>query len=340
MLWIAFFSALIFSCVLTGLVRRYALAAQLIDYPNARSSHTAPKPRGGGLAIVIVGAVGVSTLVAARIMELRLAMGLIGGGAIVALVGFLDDRRSLPVRFRMLAHFAAAGIAMYALGGLPPIRLGEVVVDAGAAGYVLGAVGIVWTLNLFNFMDGIDGIAASEAIFVAGAGSVLALLAGDAAGVASAGLLFTAACLGFLLWNWPPARIFMGDVGSGFVGYFIAVLAVGVARENSVALLVWLILGGVFFVDATVTFIRRLLQGERFYEAHRSHAYQWLARRWSSHKRVTLLVLLVNFVWLLPCACVAMMYPTGAAWLVLVALAPLAVLTVLAGAGRRETGTH
>jgi Fuc2NAc and GlcNAc transferase len=147
---------------------------------------------------------------------------------------------------------------------------------------------------------------------------------------------FAAACGGFLAWNWPPAKIFMGDVGSGYLGYAIAVLALAAARENSVALLVWLILGAVFFVDATVTLLRRLARRERVYEAHRSHAYQWLARRWQSHRRVTVAVLLVNFFWLLPCALVAVRHPVWAGWMVVLAIVPVTVAALLAGAGRAE----
>ncbi len=185
-------------------------------------------------------------------------------------------------------------------------------------------------------MDGIDGIAGTEAIFIAGAGGALAILTASAPAIAIVSLMFGVACGGFLWWNWPPAKIFMGDVGSGYVGFFIAVLAIAAARENSVALLVWLILGGVFFVDATVTFVRRLARGERVYEAHRSHAYQWLARRWRSHRRVTLLVSLINVTWLLPAAVIASTRPSLAGWFACAALIPLAAAAVAAGAGRDE----
>lgn len=128
----------------------------------------------------------------------------------------------------------------------------------------------------------------------------------------------------------------MGDAGSGYVGYVIAAVSLLTARENPVGLLVWLILGGLFFVDATVTLVRRLLRRERVSEAHRSHAYQWLARRWGSHRRVTVMVIVVNLVWLLPCATVAALHPRWAAWLTVIALLPIAIGAVVAGAGREE----
>src|SRR5205807_9594710 len=146
--------------------------------------------------------------------------------------------------------------------------------------------------------------------FVAWAGALLGTFAGTSGDAAAVASVFGAACCGFLLWSWPPAKIFMGDVGSGYLGYVIAVLAVGATRDNPVALWAWLILGGVFFVDATVTLLRRLLRGERVYQAHRSHAYQWLARRWGSHAKVTCAVLIVNVLWLLPCAVFATRRPS------------------------------
>jgi Fuc2NAc and GlcNAc transferase len=164
------------------------------------------------------------------------------------------------------------------------------------------------------------------------------LLAGSVGGVAVSALALGAACFGFLIWNWPPAKIFMGDVGSGYLGFVIGVLALAAARENSVTLWVWLILSGVFFVDATLTMARRCLRGERVYQAHRSHAYQWLARRWRSHKLVTATVVAINLLWLLPCAWLAIAWPKLVVWTVLIALGPVAVAAFAAGSGRSEAG--
>ena len=216
------------------------------------------------------------------------------------------------------------------------MRVGSHLVSLGVLGTLIAVLGIVWVLNLFNFMDGIDGLAAAEATFVAWAGAMLTSAAAASSGATAAALVFGASCLGFLRCNWPPARIFMGDVGSGYLGYVIAVLALGAARSNPVAIWIWLILGGAFFVDATVTLVRRALRRERVHEAHRSHAYQWLARRWRSHRKVTLAFLALNLVWLLPCAVIASLRPGYAAAMTIIALAPLVVLAVAAGAGRSE----
>jgi Fuc2NAc and GlcNAc transferase len=327
---------LLLSAALTGFVRRRALARGMLDLPNARSSHTVPTPRGGGLAIVIAATIGLAVLWLWNVVDSRLGLALLGGGSGVALVGYLDDRGSLPVRARILVHFATAVWAVAVLGGLPPIQWGSQAVELGWTGVVLAVLGIVWMLNLFNFMDGIDGIAGSEAVFVTAAGAALASFSGASASVPAAASIVAAASFGFLCWNWPPAKIFMGDVGSGYLGYVLAVLALGAAREHPAMVYVWLILGGAFFIDATVTLVSRLLRGERVYEAHRSHAYQRLSRRWRSHRLVTVCVLLVNVLWLLPMALVAMANPTHSAWLVVVALVPIIIGVAAAGAGRGD----
>ena len=226
---------------------------------------------------------------------------------------------------------------MFWLGGLPPLNVGQRVLSLGWTGDLVATLGIAWVLNLFNFMDGIDGIAASEAIFVVLAASSLSALGTDATGVFAASLVFAAACGGFLLWNWPPAKIFMGDVGSGYLGYVLAILALAAARENASSLWCWLILGGVFLVDATVTLSRRLVRGERVYEAHRSHAYQWLSRRWGSHRLVTIAVVLVNVAWLMPCALLCAAQPNRAPFIASAALIPLVIAALAAGAGKPES---
>lgn len=337
MIWVGVVLSFIASCVLTMVVRKYALAARLIDLPNSRSSHSVPTPRGGGLAVVITSAACIFIMTLLRIVDLSAGCALLGGGLLVAAVGFMDDRGSLPVSLRMAAHFVAAIWAMYFLGGLPEIRIGDTVLDAGMLGNVLGVLSIVWALNFFNFMDGIDGIAASEAVFVAGSGGLIGLFGATQTGIPLVAAVIAAASLGFLLWNWPPARIFMGDVGSGYLGYVIAVLAVASARDNPVAVFVWLILGAVFFVDATVTLLRRLARGARASEAHRTHVYQILARRFNSHRIVTLGVVFTDVALLLPLAWLAVRYPSQAWLIALLILSALSLVAAFVGAGKEST---
>jgi Fuc2NAc and GlcNAc transferase len=326
-----FIAAAVLAAAGTWIVRRNALSRGMIDRPNERSSHVVPVPRGGGLAIVVTVTLGMFGLWWAGVADTSLALAVVGGGCAVALIGWMDDRRSLPAFVRILVHFGSSAWAIWILGGLPPVQWGSAVVDLGLPGDVVAVLGVVWALNLFNFMDGIDGLAASEAVFVAGAGAVAQYY--GPYGSSHAALLVAAAALGFLAWNRPPAKIFMGDVGSGYLGFVIAVLAIRFSRDFAAGIYVWLILGGVFLADATVTLVRRAARGERVHVAHRTHAYQRLARRWGGHARVTLATVALNCLWLWPCALLATAYPASARWIALVALGPIVMLAIAAGAG-------
>lgn len=287
------------SFVLTGLMRRYALSRQLLDHPNERSSHSAPTPRGGGVAIVVAFMAG---LVLGEGVSAAATIALIGGGMCVALVGFIDDHGHIAARWRLLAHFSCAAWVLY-WTGIPQFEWMGVAVDIGPVAAVLAALYLVWMLNLYNFMDGIDGIAGVEALTVGVGGTAVYWLAGVPMGSdVDLPALVAAASLGFLLWNFPPARIFMGDAGSGFLGLMLGAFSLQAAVARPVLLWCWLVLLGVFIVDATVTLIRRLLRGERVYEAHRSHAYQRASRAFGAHRPVTLAVAALNIFWLLPWA--------------------------------------
>jgi Fuc2NAc and GlcNAc transferase len=324
------------SVAVTGALRRCALVRGRLDIPNRRSSHAVPTPRGGGLAIVVAANAAFLVLFVLGRLSGSLLLAL-SGGLLVAAVGFRDDRKPVSAGVRLAIHFAAAGWALAWLGGVPALQVGGTQVSLGVPGMLFAAVAIVWTINLFNFMDGIDGIASTEAIFVLGAAAGLAFCSGASTSLASAQLMLAAACAGFLCWNWPPARIFMGDVGSGYLGYMIAVFALAAGHDRPGAPFVWLTLGAVFFVDATVTLVRRALRGERLDEAHRSHAYQWLARRWDSHLRATTMVMILNLAWLLPVAYLETKESRQAGWLTAATLAALVPLAWWAGSGRGES---
>ena len=196
-------------------------------------------------------------------------------------------------------------------------------------GDAAAAIVIVWVINLFNFMDGIDGIAASEAAFIGCAGGALTFLYVHDLAVGYSAWAIGAAALAFLWWNWPPAKIFMGDVGSCYLGYAIAVLGLAAGRSSPVASLAWLILGGVFYADATTTLLVRLARRQRIYLAHRDHAYQSLARQWNSHRSVTLLVFAINLVAPLPLAVLAFLYQEWAVAIAAITLLCLSAAVLL-----------
>ncbi|KJS01666.1 MAG: hypothetical protein VR65_07905 [Desulfobulbaceae bacterium BRH_c16a] len=330
--------ALITSAVLTVIFCNYANKNCLLDIPNQRSSHTIPTPRGGGLAIVISFLLFVTILYLRNAILQQVFLAFTGGGLLVALIGFADDHKHVKVKLRLTIHFIAAGIGLYYLGGFSLGFTEPTSVFSGILGNLFGVVFLVWLLNLFNFMDGIDGIAASETIFIAGgAASIIIITGGWSTGTLILLLLLIAACSGFLIWNWPPAKIFMGDVGSGFLGIILGFFAIMTMNNGEMSFFTWLILFGAFFVDATVTLIRRIFTGQRWYSAHRSHAYQILARRLGSHKRVTAIVILLNIFWLYPLACFSTLYPTYNLLLTCVALIPLGWGVYRLGAGNEES---
>lgn len=285
-----FAAAGVSSWMLTRLVRRGMVARGRLDVPNERSSHVVPTPRGGGLAIALVVLGGLAGGAALGWLPVNVAVALVGGGLMVGAIGWLDDCYSLPARPRLLVHVAAALWTLAWLGGLPRLDVGVTSVALGVGGWVLATLGIVWTVNFYNFMDGIDGIAGGEAVVV-GVGGGLLLMAAGAPGLAGIAFLIAAASLGFLLWNWAPARVFMGDVGSGVLGYLFAALAVASENRGAVPVLVWVLLLGVFVVDATVTLLRRARDGEAVFNAHRKHAYQRAVQAGWSHARVSAVVM-------------------------------------------------
>lgn len=322
--------------VLTGLIRRYALHQSLMDIPNERSSHSVPTPRGGGLSIVLAFLSGFLILVGldALPMDSNLWNWLSAGG-LVALLGFIDDHGHIPARWRLLGHFSAAAVALYWLGGLPALSYFGLPLDLGWLGHIGAALYLVWLLNLYNFMDGIDGIAAMEAITVS-LGAVVLYWVGGWVELIWLPLMLAATVFGFMLWNFPKARIFMGDAGSGFVGMGLGLLSIQAAWADSGLFWAWLILLGSFIVDATVTLVRRLLRKERVYEAHRSHAYQYASRVLGTHPPVTWAVGAINLFWLLPVAVAVMQGWLNGTLGLLVAYLPLIWLTVHFKAGARE----
>jgi len=324
------------SAFLTGMVRRYALARSLLDVPNARSSHSVPTPRGGGVAIVVSALLGLPVLSAAGVLSWPALWALLGAGGFIALVGFLDDHGHIAARWRLLAHFVAAFWALAWLGA-PPLVLFGAETDLGWIGFGLAAVYLVWLLNLYNFMDGIDGIASVEAICVCAGGALLYLVAGHA-GPAMAPLVIGAAAAGFLFWNFPPAKIFMGDAGSGFLGIVLGVMSLHAAWASPQLFWSWVILLGVFVVDATFTLLRRLLRGDKVYEAHRSHAYQHASRRFGRHLPVTLAVAVIDLLWLLPIALWVGVGGLDGLLGVVLAYLPLAALALALRAGELEPG--
>lgn len=333
-----YFLITIFVCsfLLTALLRIYALKKNVIDIPNERSSHTIPTPRGGGVSVVLtfLTAIGLSTYF--DVLGFNLGMILFISSALVAIIGFMDDHGHIDAKWRLLIHLSAAFAVVYVFNGLPTLNLFGYEIDFGVFGYALAVTAIIWILNLFNFMDGIDGIAGIEAISATFfAGLFLYILSPDSSLVLLHWLLAASVC-GFLVLNFPPAKIFMGDSGSGFLGFMLAALALASTQVDQAMLWVWLTLVGVFIVDATFTLIHRFIRGEKVHEAHRSHAYQFASRKYNSHLKVTLAVTAINVAWLAPLAYLIVNDTLSGAVALCIAYLPLLLLAIKFNAGAEE----
>lgn len=330
--------AFVISFAIAELIRRYGASLRLVQAPNHRSSHVKPTVSGGGLGIAVAGTMLglVLGLDASAAFHVAIAVSAIG-----ATIGFLDDRFDLSAVLRIIAHFALVGALVLTSGVVPiaDLQLWSIMTLFGFG--VLLIVG-VWWINLFNFMDGIDGLAATEAVFILGAASTFlagaALQGGDWATAQTIAAVI-AACLGFLLLNWPPARIFMGDAGSNYLAFFTLAVALISIASGTMGYAVWAILPATFVVDATMTLVRRALNGERWLSAHRLHAYQKLSRRWNSHLSSTLLYGAINLIWLYPLAYWAHQQPTLEWLIVALAYIPITLFCWVIGAGRPEPTT-
>lgn len=335
MLALLFVSLLLLSYLLTGAVRRYALSRSVLDVPNERSSHKVPTPRGGGLAIVLTLPLVLGWGYSQQVLSAVEVIALFVGAAAIAVLGFVDDHRPLSAKLRFSVQLFAALLSLVMLPTLPDLSLLGWSLPLSTWALPLLLFALVWLTNLYNFMDGIDGIASIQAISVLlSAAGLLWLL--DDSQYALLLMLLSAPILGFLIWNFPPAKIFMGDVCSAPLGLLLGIIAAWLSAVTELNLWSWLILMAVFLVDATWTLLVRMLSGQRWSQPHRSHSYQILSRRWQSHKKVSLSVLAVNVVWLLPMAWLAQRYEAFGVLIFTLAILPLVVICQRLGAGRNN----
>ncbi|MBU3739662.1 MAG: glycosyltransferase family 4 protein [Rhodoferax sp.] len=314
----------------------------LMQVPNARSSHSQPTVTGGGVSFVVVSSLmSVLVIYAASWTD---GIILISVAAILAIIGFIDDRGHVSIHARLVTQTAVVAVYFALvpdLSSLAPAWLLVVGQNQAILTLVLLIAG-VWWINLFNFMDGVDGLAAAHSEF-------MLLSAGLMIGLTQSGsdfhpelifaLLVSAAVGGFLVLNWSPARIFMGDVGSTWLAFIIFAFAIQSISKGWLGYPEWLILASVFVTDATVTLVTRILRGDRWYEAHRTHAYQHLADRWqkdgkSGHRLVTSMVLAINLLWVCPIAWACLLWPKWSSMFVVIAYAPLLIGSIFIGSGR------
>ncbi|HLO13584.1 MAG TPA: hypothetical protein VK206_02060 [Anaerolineales bacterium] len=299
---IAFFLLTFLSYLSVIYIRRLALEHQILDHPNERSSHSIPMPLGGGFAIVFL--VLITSIFVANQTELERSLIYIILGALLAFMGWRDDLFSLSPNYRFVVQGLVAIISILGMGYFKIVRiplLGQL--DLGAVGIVITFFWIVGMINAYNFMDGIDGMAGGVAA-AAGLGWMILSANVHNPFVFWVALSIAATSLGFLGHNWPPAKIFMGDVASTFLGYSFAVLPLLSASQSGDALTVGTLLMWIVIMDTFVTFLRRLLNGENVFSGHRSHLFQQLIIGGYKHGTIsalyiflTMLAVLLSYEW-------------------------------------------
>jgi len=297
----------IFSIVVTGLLQKYALKHSLIDIPNERSSHSMPTPRGGGLSIVIPVLLCIVMLLFLEQLDRNITLALGTGCFFVASVGWIDDHQHIPANWRALFYGIAAVLAVYFLNESDDFQLVFHQLPFVIVSSFMIVIWIVWMINLYNFMDGTDALAAIQSICTSLIVGVLFWLQGQY-GLATVCFVIAASSCGFLFWNWPPAKIFMGDAGSCSLGFCFGVLAVIGEIQGSLPFTVFFILLSIFICDTTLTLLMRVFANKKWYQAHKSHAYQRLVQLGMSHKKLALYLLLINVMILWPMASMAFVW--------------------------------
>ncbi|RXI25312.1 MraY family glycosyltransferase [Aliarcobacter trophiarum] len=266
------------SFLLTYFIKNYMIKKSLVATINERSSHTVPTPHGGGIALAITWFIGLFYLYFIGEIEQNLFYALLFG-AVISIVSFFDDIYDLSPKLRLMVQAIVAVGGLYFLGGFETFTFGIFDIQNQILANIFAFLLIIWFINLYNFLDGINGYAGSEAVFLSLAGFIL--FGGNHF------LVLAVAVLGFLYWNWNRAKIFMGDVGSTLLGYNIAIFTIYYANQEATNFWIWIILFGVYWFDATLTLIRRKLNKEKLSQAHKKHAYQRLTQAGWSHYKVT-----------------------------------------------------
>lgn len=270
---------------MTYLIKCFAIRNKIVSIPNERSLHVSPTPLGGGVAIVITWYTGISILFFSDIIDKDLYLALLSG-VLLTVVSFIEDLVGLKPSIRLFFHFVTVIIAFIFLKGLRQLIIPGVEMNYNFVIYPLAIIGMVWFINLFNFMDGVDGFASLEAITLC---LVMYFMSGSIINI-----LLLACVSGFLFWNWPKAKIFMGDVGSTQLGFILVVLGIYFHNNYQFSILNWIMFSSPFWFDATFTLYRRWRNGEKLSEAHRKHAYQRIVQYGFSHLKVNLWLMIIN----------------------------------------------
>lgn len=282
--------AFLITLFLTYVVRIVAIRKSIIDIPNERSSHLNPTPRGGGIAIAITWFISITILYILGKIDSSLFYSLLCGLPI-AITGVVDDILAISPTRRFIIQSISSVMAITILGGLKTIDIGFFVIDAKLVLSIFAVIGVIWLTNLYNFLDGIDGYISTQVVLIGVACYIFFKIEPP--------LLLAFVTLGFLFWNWQPAKIFMGDVGSTLLGFNIGIFSIFYQNEGTTSIITWVMLTSLFWVDATTTLFRRWRNREVLSKAHRKHAYQRIVQSGFSHQKTVIYSVLINIFILL-----------------------------------------
>ena len=299
------FISVIISFLLTGFIYKYYKKHNFIDIPEGRNLHDQPVVTGGGISIVVLNIFGLIYYNISIIFIIPIIL--------ISILGFIDDKINLHPLIRILFHFLCSYFIIIWIEGFPILDFGLFIIDNIYIRNILGIIFISWFINLYNFMDGSDGFATLESIFISLSLLVIInlllinLVQNDSLFIYPLLLINSGACMGFLFLNYPNARIFMGDQGSVFLGLYLISISLYIVNSSIVSIWTILILYGLFFIDATITLFRRFLYGQKWYLPHRSHWYQRFIiykqktiSRKGAHQKLLIYSSLINYLWLLP----------------------------------------
>tara|TARA_B110000967_G_C18898349_1_gene572501 strand:+ start:430 stop:1440 length:1011 start_codon:yes stop_codon:yes gene_type:complete len=323
--WIKYLIIPIIACSWIGvfLYKKYALYTGIISNPNYRTLHELPIPRGGGIVFSTLFILAI--LLIWRYLQLsdNLLLILGVGGGVASLLGFIDDIKNIRARFKLIIQLLLSSWVLYCLYLDNLLFLNWMPFFLTIPAFLFF---MVWIINAYNFMDGVDGMAASGAIFTSLTLALVLSLTGNSVELIAIFILMAALISGFIFFNWPPASIFMGDAGSVFLGYIFGSLLLFTSLNGYISIWIWLTVFGYFFADTTVTQIVRVISIKKWYLPHRSHAYQNLARITGSHLKVTSGVTLYNIIWILPLTLLSALKPEMAVIISMLAICPALVI--------------
>lgn len=323
------------SYILVPQIIKFTTYLGMKDIPNERSSHKVIKLRGGGIAIVFSATLGWSYLFYQNFSYTPFNFSILFAALMIALIGWIDDKKNVSAKLRAFIHFLAALIVVQSFKNNLSLSFSPIGTLNNYFASTFSVFYLVWMTNLFNFMDGIDGIATSQAFVV----SILSALFAICNGSFELSLIYftlAAATAGFLPYNWQPAKIFMGDVCSGFLGFTLGALSLYGEFKQDLPWGVPVILMGTFITDTTVTLIQRILRKQKFYSAHRDHAYQKATKLGYSHQTVTLSNIALTCLWLGPIAFFNLLHPNWTFILLFISYFPLILIAIFLNAGLPE----